>query len=125
LIGNQAEGWRLAGAALKRRCWPVRKTSGILAVVAVALGLSASVDAANTPTSGGGATVTKATLPSGYSDSTGFYPATCDETQVVNENQRKETFNCTFDTAAPAPIVCDTSSGFSDFDGALASRRTS
>ena len=69
----------------------MRTTSVILAVVAVALGLSASVEAANTPTSGGGATVTKATLPSGYSDSTGFYPATCDETQVVNENQRKET----------------------------------
>ena len=103
----------------------MRRTSVILVVVAVALGgLSATVEAANTPTTGGGATVTKATLPSGYSDSTGFYPATCDETQVVNENHRKETFNCTFVTAVPAPIVCDTSSGcgwFSDFDGAFAS----
>ena len=102
----------------------MRKTSVILAVVAVALGLSASAEAANTPTSGSGANVTKATLPSGYGDSTGFYPATCDETQVVNTNQRTETFNCTFDAAAPAPIVCDTSSGcdwFSDFDGAHAS----
>lgn len=97
----------------------MNKTSVILAVVTLALGLSASVEAAN----GDGATVTKATLPSGYSDSTGVYPATCDETQVVNANQRKETFDCTFDAAAPAPIVCDTSSGcfwFSDFDGAEA-----
>jgi len=102
----------------------VRKTSVILAVVALALGLSAGVEAANTPTSGDGATVTKATLPSGYSDSTGSYPATCDETLVVNGNQRKEAFDCTFDAAAPAPIVCDSSSGcfwFSDFDGAPAS----
>ena len=96
----------------------------VAAVVTLAFGLSAGVQAANNPTNGGGATVTKATLPSGYSDSTGFYPATCDETQVVNKNQRKETFSCTFDVAAPAPRVCDTSSGcgwFSDFDGALAS----
>jgi hypothetical protein len=28
-----------------------------------------------------------------------FYPATCDETQVINRNQRKETFNRTFDAA--------------------------
>ena len=33
----------------------MRTTSVILAVVAVALGLTASVEAANTPTSGGGA----------------------------------------------------------------------
>jgi hypothetical protein len=34
-----------------------------------------------------------------------------------------ETFQCTFDAAAPAPVVCDTSNGclwFSDFDGAEA-----
>jgi hypothetical protein len=102
----------------------VNKTSVILAVVTLALGLSAGVQAANNPTNGNGATVTKATLASGYSDSTGIYPATCDETQVVNANQRKETFTCTFDAAAPAPIVCDTSIGcfwFSDFDGAEAS----
>ena len=99
------------------------RTMIVAAVVTLALGLSAAVQAANIPTNGNAATVTKATLPSGYSDSTGFYPATCDETQVVNDNQRKETFNCTFDAAAPAPMVCDTSANcfwFSDFDGAEA-----
>ena len=103
----------------------MRKLSITLGVVMLALGLSASVHAANAPVSANAATVTQATLPSGYVDSTGFYPATCDETQVVNNNQRKETFNCTFDAAVPAPIVCDTSSGcfwFSDFDGAQATR---
>ena len=70
-----------------------------------------------------GATVTRATLPSSFFDGTTLFPATCDETQVVNGNQRKETFHCTFDAAVPAPFVCDTSIGclwFSDFDGAEA-----
>lgn len=83
-------------------------------VVTLALLLSAGVWAA---------TVTKATLASGFDDGTAFYPATCDETQVINGNQRKETFNCTFDAAVPAPFVCDTAVGciwFSDFDGAEA-----
>ena len=69
------------------------------------------------------ATVTHATLPSSIFDGTTLYPMTCDETQVINGNQRKETFQCTFDAAAPAPFVCDTSVGcfwFSDFDGAEA-----
>jgi hypothetical protein len=93
----------------------------VAAAMTAALSLSAAVHAANTP--GKGATVTKATLPSGYFDGTTFYPATCKETQVINKNQRKETFNCTFDAAVPAPVVCDTSIGclwFSDFDGAEA-----
>ncbi len=91
----------------------------VLAAVTVALALAASVGAGNN-----GATVTRATLASGVVDVNNvFYPATCDETQVINGNQRKETFQCTFDAAVPAPAVCDTSFGcfwFSDFDGALA-----
>jgi hypothetical protein len=69
------------------------------------------------------ATVTRATLPSGFFDGTNLYPATCDETQVINDNARTETFNCTFDDGVPAPFLCDTSNGcgwFSDFDGAEA-----
>ncbi len=100
----------------------MRESWIILAVVTMALGLSAIVQAAN------GATVTKATLASGFCDTTGCYAATCNETQVVNENQRKETFDCTFDAARPAPFVCDTSVGcgwFSDFDGARQVTRTS
>jgi len=96
----------------------VRESWIIPAVVTMALGLSAIVQAANE------ATVTKATLASGFCDTTGCYAATCNKTQVVNENQRKETFDCTFDAARPAPFVCDTSVGcgwFSDFDGAEAS----
>lgn len=102
----------------------------LAAVAPCALTLSAPVEAANTPqaentpSAGNGATVTRATLASGYVDENNvFYPATCDETQVINQNQRKETFHCTFDAAVPAPIVCDTSIGcewVSDFDGALA-----
>lgn len=109
----------------------VRKSLTVLAAVTTcALALSAPVQAANTPqaentpNADNGATVTRATLASGYVDENNvFYPATCDETQVINKNQRKETFHCTFDAAVPAPIVCDTSIGcewFSDFDGALA-----
>lgn len=67
-----------------------------------------------------GATVTKATLASSFFDGTTLFPATCDVTQVINGNQRKETFQCTFDAGVPAPFVCDTSNGclwFSDFDG--------
>jgi hypothetical protein len=103
----------------------MKKSLTVLAAVTTCgLALSAPVQAANTPNAGHGATVTRATLASGYVDENNvFYPATCDETQVINQHQRKETFNCTFDAAAPAPIVCDTSIGcvwFSDFDGAEA-----
>ncbi|MGH3083992.1 MAG: hypothetical protein ACRDNP_08020 [Gaiellaceae bacterium] len=86
------------------------------AVITVALALPAAVGA------GDGATVTRATLPSLITVGTTRFPTTCDETQVINANQRKETFHCTFDEAAPAPFVCDTSScfWFSDFDGAEA-----
>ena len=86
----------------------------VLAALTLALMLSAGVQAA---------TVTKATLASGFFDGTTFYPATCNETQVINGNQRKETFQCTFDAAVPAPFVCDTAVGCfwaSDFDGAEA-----
>jgi hypothetical protein len=88
----------------------------VVAVAAMALAI-ASVGRADN------ATVTRATLASGFFDGTTFYPATCDETQVINDNGRTETFNCTFDAAVPAPNVCDTSIGcvwFSDFDGAEA-----
>jgi hypothetical protein len=95
----------------------------LAAAITVTFALSSGVHAANTPGTGSGATVTKATLPSGYFDGATFFPATCNETQVINQNQRKETFQCTFDAAVPAPVVCDTSVGclwFSDFDGAEA-----
>jgi hypothetical protein len=91
----------------------------VCAVLAVfVLALSAGVSADN------GASTTRATLPSGYVDENNVaYPATCDYTQVINDNHRTETFRCTFDGAVPAPVVCDTSIGclwFSDFDGAQA-----
>jgi len=99
----------------------MKKSLMVLVVVTMcALGLSVGVQTA----SADGATVTHATVQSFFVDENGiFYPATCDETQVINGNQRKETFHCTFDAAAPAPFVCDTSMGcvwFSDFDGAEA-----
>jgi hypothetical protein len=96
----------------------------LVAAMTLALVLSAGVQAANGPTPGHSAAVTRATLESFFFDGTTLYPATCNETQVINGNQRKETFQCTFTGAAPAPFVCDTSNGclwFSDFDGAEAS----
>ena len=92
----------------------------LCAVVATcALAVTAGVQAESN-----GATVTRATLPSGFVDENNVvYLATCDYTQVINDNGRMETFRCTFDGAAPAPVVCDTSIGclwFSDFDGAEA-----
>jgi hypothetical protein len=90
----------------------------IAAVMTLALTLAAGVQADDNS-----ATVTRATLPSGFFDGTNVYPATCDETQVINKDQRMETFQCTFDADVPAPFVCDTSVGcgwFSDFDGAEA-----
>jgi hypothetical protein len=100
----------------------MKKSLLVLVIVTTcALGLSAGVQTAS---GDNGATVTRATVQSFFVDENGiFYPATCDETQVINGNQRKETFHCTFDAAAPAPFVCDTSIGcvwFSDFDGAEA-----
>jgi hypothetical protein len=86
----------------------------LAAIATLALVLSAGVQAA---------TVTQATLASGFFDGTTLHPATCTETQVINDNQRKETFQCTFDATVPAPFVCDTAVGclwFSDFDGAEA-----
>jgi hypothetical protein len=50
-----------------------------------------------------------------------FYAMTCDQTQVINGNQRKETFRCTFDEAAPEHFAAGSSDDliwFSDFDGA-------
>lgn len=94
-----------------------------LAAAAMTLAVAGGVEAANAPASANAATVTQATLPSGIFDGTSFFPATCAETQVVNGNQRKETFQCSFDAGAPASFVCDTSRDclwFSDFDGAEA-----
>ena len=88
------------------------------AVMTTALGLSAAAHADKN-----GATVTRATLASFFANETAFYPATCHETQVINKNQRKETFRCTFDEAVPPKLVCGTSadcSWSSDFDGAVA-----
>ena len=98
----------------------MKRSLMVLVVVTMcALGLSAGVQTAS---GDNGATVTRATLASGFVDENGtVYLATCDETQVINGNQRIETFHCTFDDAVPAPLVCDTSIGctwFSDFDGA-------
>ena len=98
----------------------MRKSLMVLVVTMCALALSAGVQTAN---GDNGATVTRATLASFWFEDDVFYPATCDETQVINGNHRRETFHCTFDDAVPAPIVCDTSIGcvwFSDFDGAEA-----
>jgi hypothetical protein len=97
----------------------MRKSLIVLVLVTTcAFGLSAGVQTAS---GDNGAIVTRATLPSGFVDENGiFYPATCDEIQVINRNRRKESFHCTFDAAVPAPLVCDTSIGciwFSDFDG--------
>lgn len=74
-------------------------------------------------TASNGATVTKATFDSYYIDENGvFYPAVCDETQVINKSKRKETFYCTFTDAKPAPVIVTEENGFwfSDFDGAQA-----
>jgi hypothetical protein len=96
-----------------RKCFVV-----LAAVLTLSLALSGVAQAAN------GATVTKATLPSFFIDEGGnFFPATCHVTQVINGNHRKESFQCSFDGDAPAPLVCDTDIGcgwFSDFDGAEA-----
>jgi hypothetical protein len=97
----------------------MRKSLLVLLVTMCALALSAGVQTAN------GATVTRATLASFWVDGDVFYPATCDETQVINGNQRKETFQCTFDDEVPPQFVCDTAIGcvwFSDFDGAEATQ---
>jgi len=79
----------------------VGKSVIVLAAVTMALALAASVDAGSN-----GATVTRATLASGVVDENNvFYPATCNETQVINRNQRKETFQCTFDAAVPFRLL--------------------
>jgi hypothetical protein len=71
-----------------------------------------------------GAIVTRVTVPSFFIDLEGqFFPATCQVTQVINANHRKETFRCSFDDAVPARVLCDTATGctwFSDIDGAPA-----
>ena len=88
----------------------------LVAALTLSLALSGVAQGSNA------ATVTKATLASFFVDQEGtFFPATCHETQVINGNHRKETFRCSFDGDAPAPVVCDTRIGCgwgSDFDGA-------
>jgi hypothetical protein len=88
----------------------------LVAAMTMALCLSTAVQAESR------ATVTRATLPSFFIDDSGnFFPATCQVHQVINGNHRKESFRCSFDGDAPAPVVCDTSIGCgwsSDFDGA-------
>jgi hypothetical protein len=102
----------------------MKRLLGVFIATAAALTLMLGVAAQ--AASADPAQVTKATLPSGFIDANGiFYPATCDETQVIADGQRKESFTCTFDAAVPPPFQCATASvcGWaSDFDGALAVR---
>src|SRR5438093_12156009 len=73
----------------------VMKPAMIIAVVAaLVLAVAPAGQADN-------ARVTRATLASGIFDGTNLYPATCDETQVINDNARTETLNCTFDDGGP------------------------
>ena len=94
----------------------VLRSTLTLAVVAGAGLIVPTVAAASS------ATVTRATLPSFFVDRAGtIFPATCDITQVVNDNQRIETFRCTFDDAVTSTYRCDDSCTWSsDFDGAPA-----
>ena len=91
---------------------------GVCAALSVlVLALTAGVSASN------GASATRTTLPSSWIDENNvFYAATCDYTQVINQNGRRESFRCTFDAAVPGPVVCGTPDclWFSDFDGAEA-----
>jgi hypothetical protein len=90
---------------------------GLIGAIALSAILTGPALAAASP-----ATVTRATLASSFVDLEGnFFPATCDETQVIRGDLRREMFHCTFDDAVPAPYVCDeTCSWSSDFDGAPA-----
>jgi hypothetical protein len=101
---------------MKRLGLTVLLTVALVALLGATAG-AASADSAH---------VTRATLASGFVDPNNiFYPATCNETQVIADGQRTESFNCTFDAAVPAPFQCATASvcgWFSDFDGALAVR---
>jgi hypothetical protein len=96
----------------------VRKWLVVLAsALTLSIALSGTAQAANA------ATVTKMTVPSFFVDPAGnFFPATCHITQVINRNHRKESFQCSFDGDAPAPIHCDPPGclWLSDIDGALA-----
>ena len=90
------------------------KTLATLAALAgAALVLVGGVQAGN------GAQTTRATLPSGWD----IYPMTCDETQVITTNQRKETLHCAYTGPPPAQAEeADETNAFwfSDFDGAPA-----
>ena len=67
-------------------------------------------------------------MPSGWWDpaTNTIRPMTCDETQVINKNGRKETFHCTYPFPAPAKAIeYSTGDGngifwASDFDGTVA-----
>ena len=85
----------------------------LLAAVVAALVLAGGVLAGN------GAQTQHATLASSWDG----FAMTCEETQVINKNQRKETFHCEFTEPVPFPAFsCDESNclWFSDFDGAEA-----
>jgi hypothetical protein len=84
-----------------------------IAAFGAALVLTGGIQAGN------GATTQHAALPSSWNG----FPMTCDETQVINKNQRKETFRCDFTGPAPTQAVhADETNSvwFSDFDGAPA-----
>ena len=99
---------------------PVIRQRALRSILALAVVASAAL-IVPTVAAASSATVTRATLPSFFVDLEGtFFPATCDITQVVNDNQRIETFRCTFDDAVPAAYRCDGCTWSSDFDGAPA-----
>ena len=60
----------------------------------------------------------------GMASSWNGLPMTCDETQVINGNMRKETFHCGYPFPAPATALVLTpdtaATWFSDYDGAFA-----
>ena len=67
----------------------------------------------------------QATSTKGMASSWNGVPMTCDETQVINKNMRKETFHCTYPLPAPAKALVLTPSSpgaewFSDYDGVFA-----
>ncbi len=91
----------------------MKRAIALAALLVTALVLAAGVQAEN------GAQTQHATLPSSWNG----VPMTCEETQVINGNQRKETFHCVFPGELPTSAhSCDESScfWFSDFDGAEA-----
>jgi hypothetical protein len=95
----------------------MRRVIGIPVMLVLMLAAVGSAQAASTKD-----------MPSGWWDpaTNTFLPMTCDETQVINKNVRKETFHCAYPFPAPdraIEVATDNPSGImwaSDFDGQLA-----